>query len=107
MNLSRFWHEAGGYKSRGEEDRQRQREFQQQQVQTYLSANILEISRMGSHEISETLVSKRTTRKAEREQIEIRISKTKKKGECGIVLNSLQAKAEKSIAETTNLRWEA
>lgn len=63
----------------GEEDRQRQREFQQQQVQTYLSANILEISRMGSHEISETLVSKRTTRKAEREQIEIRISKTKKK----------------------------
>lgn len=34
------------------------------------SANILEISRVGSHEISEALVSKRTTRKAEKEETE-------------------------------------
>lgn len=33
------------------------------------SANILEVSRVGSHEVSEALVSKRATREAEREEM--------------------------------------
>lgn len=44
-----------------------------------MSANILEVSRVGSHEVSEALVSKRTTRKAEREEMEY-LDKPKKKG---------------------------
>lgn len=32
-------------------------------------ADILEVSRMGSHEVSEALVSKRATREAEREEM--------------------------------------
>lgn len=43
-----------------------------------MSANILEVSRVGSHEVSEALVSKRTTRKAEREEMEY-LDKPKKK----------------------------
>lgn len=34
-----------------------------------MSANILEVSRVGSHEVSEALVSKRATREAEREEM--------------------------------------
>lgn len=45
-----------------------------------MSANILEVSRVGSHEVSEALVSKRTTRKAEREEMEY-LDKQKKKKE--------------------------
>lgn len=36
------------------------------------SANILEVSRVGSHEVSEALVSKRATREAEREERDMR-----------------------------------
>ena len=45
-----------------------------------MSANILEVSRVGSHEVSEALVSKRTTRKAEREEMEYLDKQKKKKG---------------------------
>ena len=34
-----------------------------------VSENILEVSRVGSHEVSEALVSKRATREAEREEM--------------------------------------
>lgn len=52
-------------------------------VAVQLSANILEISRVCSHEVSETLVSKRATRKTEREQIDNWISQKKKKRGAG------------------------
>lgn len=65
-------------------------------------ADILEVSRMGSHEVSEALVSKRATREAEREEIGVsQRGRQRRRGEGPP--RSAKARPKRG----TNLRWEA
>lgn len=65
-------------------------------------ADILEVSRMGSHEVSEALVSKRATREAEREEIGVsQRGRQRRRGEGPP--HSAKARPKRG----TNLRWEA
>lgn len=69
-------------------------------------ADILEVSRMGSHEVSEALVSKRATREAEREEMGYRGKQRgaqRRRGGRPTTWHPGQAGPEWG----TNLRWEA
>lgn len=69
-------------------------------------ADILEVSRMGSHEVSEALVSKRATREAEREEMGHRGKP--KRGSRGAEEETRHAAPRPGQSPAgTNLRWEA